>query len=281
MRKFGLIPSHYWIWAKKNKVKEKAVLIGAFLMSCDHSNSLGCFKCPPEYASADLWYSIDDTKHAYFELIEKKLFKYCQNSKYIFFPDYLDWFKIQNSKHGKGTIKLALELPLDFSYYQDLINSLKKYSNKYLPLEKLIKDLSKRENTGMDTGIDTGMDTGIDSLSINRNRKRNRNKQSSPEGLPEIKNIAKELYESNMFKEVYAFINKCRKEKIHEKAILRALTQYKTHGSLKNLPPKGVWAYCQHIVSVESGNFYEAETVEKHEAIKKISDFLNNFGEIT
>ena len=79
-----------------------------------------------------------------------------------------------------------------------------------------------------------------------------------------IKSLCKSLVESKVFPSAYVFQGWAFKKKKHPDAILQALDQclyYK---------PKKPWGYCAKIVGIQSGNFYERDNMEHHEAIKEI-----------
>lgn len=159
MREFGIINVRFWEWIRENKISDTSKIIAAFLLSCNHGNSLGCFKCPIAYISEDLEYSIDRVSKAYNELIDKGFLIYCKTSKFVFLPKYLKWNPIQNRNHGKGTLKIALSLPSCFKYYDKLIKSLDKYSNDKMnqdDLKKGIETLSKRVYDRVSEGLDNG-----------------------------------------------------------------------------------------------------------------------------
>jgi len=141
MREFGIIYTRYWTWVRENQLDDISIIIGAYLLSCEHGNSLGCFRCPPEYVSADLSYPIDTVSKGYTILYQKGLILYCERSQIVFFPKYLLWNQIQNKNHGLGTLKIARNLPSSFTLFDKVIESLKKYSGDKMPEKDLLEGI--------------------------------------------------------------------------------------------------------------------------------------------
>jgi len=73
----------------------------------------------------------------------------------------------------------------------------------------------------------------------------------------EIENISGELYESKIFREVYAFKNTAAKKKINPRTILHTLLR------VKEKKPTEPWGYCTQILKVEDGNYNEKDFVKE------------------
>jgi hypothetical protein len=69
----------------------------------------------------------------------------------------------------------------------------------------------------------------------------------------DLDQISKQLFNENIFREVYAFKNKMLKDKKNEKAVLHALCRCFLE------KPKEPWPYCKKIVDTESGNYNEKD----------------------
>jgi len=177
MKEFGIIHHRFWEWAQENELSESAKLIAVYLLTCRHANSLGCFRIPYQYASADLGYPIDRVSKGYSELQKKGFIRYCEQSKYVFLPKYLRWNPPQNVKHAKGIYKLAIKLPSSFTLKDKILESCEKYLFEFLDqdaIDTLYHTLSipyqegtnrvdiPMGNTGTGTGTDTGTGTGTD-----------------------------------------------------------------------------------------------------------------------
>ncbi|WP_027371194.1 hypothetical protein [Desulfovermiculus halophilus] len=167
MRDFGIIHIRFWEWALEHGLSDQAKLVAAYLLTCRHSNSLGCFRIPKEYVSADMGYGMERVSKAYTELMENGFLLYCEPSKYAFLPNYLRWNPPQNPKHAKGILKLITQLPSTFSLNQNLLESCEKYLAPHLDpegMDTLYHTLSIAcTNTETDTDTDTERDTESES----------------------------------------------------------------------------------------------------------------------
>ncbi len=137
MRDFGVVHTRFWEWAQEMELSDQGKLIAVYLLTCRHSNSLGCFRLPKEYVSADLGYSIDRVSKGYAELINKDFLAYCETTKYIFIPKYLKWNPPQNPKHAKGILKLIKQLPESFTLIGKMRESCDLYLAPYLDDESV------------------------------------------------------------------------------------------------------------------------------------------------
>ena len=164
MRDFGIIHTRFWEWAQEAELSDQSKLVAAYLLTCRHSNSLGCFRIPKEYVSADLGYSIDRVSKAYQELIDTGFLLFCDRSKYAFLPKYLRWNPPQNPKHAKGILKLVQQLPSTFSLHDKLLESCEFFLVPYLDqdgINTLYHTLSIAYGY-TDTDTDTDTDTERD-----------------------------------------------------------------------------------------------------------------------
>jgi len=153
MRNFGVIHARYWTWALEHELSDDAKIIGAYYLSCEHSNSAGCYRIPMEYVAADLGYPIDRVSKGYFELESLGFIAYCERSKWALIPKYLKWNPLQNAKHAIGTKRLLSQIPSSFTLFDKLERSLRKFGGRYFTEEMV------------DSLIDTLCDRVSDSVS--------------------------------------------------------------------------------------------------------------------
>lgn len=64
MRELGTIHTRYWSWAQENDIGNDA-MIGAYFLSNEISNSLGCYPMPRVLIADDLGYPIGRLSKAY------------------------------------------------------------------------------------------------------------------------------------------------------------------------------------------------------------------------
>ncbi|MCP4116489.1 MAG: hypothetical protein GY737_13975 [Desulfobacteraceae bacterium] len=116
---------------------ETSKVLGAYLLSCEHGNSLGCFRCSQAYAADDLGYPIDTVSIGYEKLAKNDFLIFCEKSRFVLIPKYLRWNPFQNKNHAKGTLKLINEIPSSFTLAANLIESMEKYSGKFLDKKQI------------------------------------------------------------------------------------------------------------------------------------------------
>lgn len=151
MRNYGVIHSRYWTWAQEQGLDVYATLMGAYLLSCDHSNSAGCYRIPLEYIASDLGQTVDRVSTACQQLINTDFMAYCPCSKWILIKKYLFWNPAQNLSHSKAIIKMLKQVPSSFGLIDKLQESLKQFGvNTHLTkdmIDDLIDTLSNRVST--------------------------------------------------------------------------------------------------------------------------------------
>ena len=121
MRQFGIIHTRFWEWAKDKNLSPGATLLGAYLLSCSHSNPLGVYRITLGYIDDDLNLSdtlsdtlLDKVWIPLQELSDAKFLRYCEPSKHVFLLKYLKWNKLQNRNHAVSVLRFAVDLPRSF-----------------------------------------------------------------------------------------------------------------------------------------------------------------------
>lgn len=166
MRDFGVVHTRFWPWAQENQLNDTERVIGLYILTCEHSNSLGCFRLPKAYIAEDLGYGIDRVSKGLISLCEKGFLAYCETTKHVIITKYLKWNPPQNQKHAKGIIKLAHQIPKSSQLIETLIDSLIQYGGtyiKYRVCDTLYHTLCKGYRyTDTDPYTDTDQDTDPD-----------------------------------------------------------------------------------------------------------------------
>ena len=94
---------------------------------------------------------------------------------------------------------------------------------------------------------------------------------------------AEYLYRKGIFKKVNAFVNTQLRRKKSRQALEYTLNQCYLKYLNGGFNGQSAWAYCQKIINVTSGNYYEMEQVKKAEEQKKaLMDWVNkgNFSDL-
>ena len=102
-------------------------MLGAYLLTCEKRNLLGCFFLPVGYMADDLCWPLEKTIEAVSELSRKGFVRVCERSRYLFIPDYLEWNKIENPNQAKAAVKIFRAIPKQFGIFQQLAASMLKF----------------------------------------------------------------------------------------------------------------------------------------------------------
>lgn len=124
MRDYGQIQSSYWTHPDIKLLSTDAKLIGAYLLTCQHTNGIGCFRMPVGYVSIDLDIGIERVSIGLSELYRKGFLEHDETSEYILIPNFLRWNPISNPNSAKARAKEFGSVPSGISIYQSLINAL-------------------------------------------------------------------------------------------------------------------------------------------------------------
>ena len=90
MRKYGTIPSSFWIDEIPPKIKGNplAIAMVAYLMSSPHSNMIGIYRLPMAYVRVDTGFS-DSLIHDAFHALEEADFAfYDESTQFVYIPTY-------------------------------------------------------------------------------------------------------------------------------------------------------------------------------------------------
>jgi len=155
MREYGQIQSSYWTHPDIQSLSIEAKIIGAYLLTCQHTNGIGCFRMPMGYVSIDLGMGIETVSKGFRELYRNGFlvadFDKEKHSEYVLIPSFLRWNPVQNPNAAKARVKEFETVPSSISIYPKLINALRKHgkywSEDFLNhLETLSKGFQNRSD---------------------------------------------------------------------------------------------------------------------------------------
>ncbi len=132
MREYGQIQCSYWTAPEILPLPDAPKMLGAYLLTCEHSNGIGCYRLPLGYVRDDLKWTDEKVREALQKLFANGFIKHCDLTQYLFIPKFLYWNPIVNPNSGKARIKELDLVPSKFAYHGELIKSLKLYGD-HLP----------------------------------------------------------------------------------------------------------------------------------------------------
>jgi hypothetical protein len=132
MREYGKVQLRFWANSGVQQLSDREKLLALYMLTGPHSNSLGCFRLPPSYVSADLCWSLAAASKA-IRALEKIDFAYFDNdTSWLFLPRHLHWNKIENPNQGKNLASLFDLVPPGVWFYSELMKAILEQP-KYLP----------------------------------------------------------------------------------------------------------------------------------------------------
>jgi len=151
MREYGQIQSSYWTHPNIQGLSHDAKLIGAYLLTSQHTNGIGCFRLPIGYVSIDLGMGIERVSKGFQELFERGFSEVDERSGYVLIPSFLKWNPIHNPNSALARVKEFDLIPHGISIYPNLIRSLLA-NGKYFTIEfkNRIETLSKGYRKGIE-----------------------------------------------------------------------------------------------------------------------------------
>jgi len=151
MREYGQIQSAFWTHPDIQPLPIEVKVIGAYLLTCQHTSGIGCFRMPVGYISIDLGIPIETVSKGFDQLYRKGFLEYDKPSEYILIPEFLRWNPISNPNSAKARAKEFDAIPSSISIYPNLIKALQKngryWSDDFL---NRIETLSKGFRNGIE-----------------------------------------------------------------------------------------------------------------------------------
>ncbi len=124
MRDYGTVHTQFWIHPVYSKLSITAKLIAVYLLTCPHTNMLGCFRLPEEYIAVDLLLDKSNVHSALEELIKVNFLSIDFQHGWILIHSFLEWNPIENPNQAKHIIKLFDKTPSQLNIYPKLVEIL-------------------------------------------------------------------------------------------------------------------------------------------------------------
>lgn len=151
MREYGQIQSAYWTHPDIQALSPETKLIGAYLLTCQHTNGIGCFRIPIGYVSIDLGMGIETVSKGFQELFENGFLVRDERSEFVLLPAFLRWNPISNPNSAKARQKEFEIIPSSLSIFPNLVNALLEHGNYWQDdFRNHIETLSKGLRNGSD-----------------------------------------------------------------------------------------------------------------------------------
>lgn len=127
MREYGQIQCNIWTHPEFADLTDRGKLLMCYVLTCHHSNGIGCFRLPAAYVSADLGWVSETVSETLSELSRKGFLKVCERTKFVWIPKYLRWNPVANGNVAKAREREFQQIPSGFEYFSSLSNDLLEY----------------------------------------------------------------------------------------------------------------------------------------------------------
>ncbi|WP_185982840.1 hypothetical protein [Aureimonas mangrovi] len=112
-REFTKVSPNLWRSRRFIGLTDAGKVLYAYLLTCEHQNSTGCFRLPDGYACADLQWLSEKYAGARDELVEADLIAIDLELSLIFVRRWFKHSPPMNPKHAQGTVKQISEIESD------------------------------------------------------------------------------------------------------------------------------------------------------------------------
>ncbi|MGH9637077.1 MAG: hypothetical protein ACRD72_19780, partial [Candidatus Angelobacter sp.] len=124
MRDYGKIHSRFWTGADIAGLSNSAKLTALYLLTCEHSNALGCYTLPLAYAAFDLGTAPADLRHDLAELDRIGFALHDEEAEFVFVRHFLKFNPIENGNQGKAIASLFDSVPPSSWIYEPLVDAV-------------------------------------------------------------------------------------------------------------------------------------------------------------
>jgi|WetSurMetagenome_2_1015567.scaffolds.fasta_scaffold43289_4 hypothetical protein len=130
MREYGQVQVAFWTHPDIQGLSDQAKLLALYLLTCSHSNSLGCYRLPEGYITEDLKWGSETVSKRFRELENNRFAFRDKNTGWVFMPNFLRWNTPQNPNVAKGIEKIFDSVPTNFKQYRNLLETVLKFGNR-------------------------------------------------------------------------------------------------------------------------------------------------------
>ena len=112
--RYQKIHSQIWHDEKFIKLKQKEKFLFLYLLTCPHSNAIGCYYLPLGYITEDLKISQKDIQNSIKLLKQSKFIQYDENTNVLLITNFIKHNPIDNVNLAKCAMKIIYQLPKSY-----------------------------------------------------------------------------------------------------------------------------------------------------------------------
>lgn len=102
-------------------LSERAKLICLHLRVTARNNAIGCFYYPASHIADDLDIPFEGATEALLELSERAFSRYCETTRWVWIPKYLEHFPVKGRNSGKHALAVLQTVPREFEFTEALV----------------------------------------------------------------------------------------------------------------------------------------------------------------
>ena len=131
MRSYGSIPSKFWIEAKEKGLSDDGRQLMAYLMTCHHGNSIGCFRMPVAYIAEDLGWAFERVSTTLSETVSKGFLERDDERSWNRLPNHFETVSVSNPNVAKGMEPFIEAVPKESPLFNNLLEALRPYAKRF------------------------------------------------------------------------------------------------------------------------------------------------------
>lgn len=131
MRKYGTVDTCFWTDGKIRTLSEKGKFLFLYLLTCQHSNAIGCYRLPLAYISSDLKWTPETVTQTVTQTVSIGLIEYDFDREIVWLKNFFKHNTIDNPNVAKGCISHIEVLDKDSPIFPSFIKSLIIFSERF------------------------------------------------------------------------------------------------------------------------------------------------------
>jgi hypothetical protein len=121
MRDYGKVHTAAWSSKTIKALSDDGKLLAFYLMTSPHSTIAGVFRLPDGYVCEDTGWTPERVSKAFQELLTERFANRCEESKWVWVINHLEWNPPENPNQRKSASKVAQSVPDECSWKQEFM----------------------------------------------------------------------------------------------------------------------------------------------------------------
>lgn len=127
MRDYGKVFATFWTSDTTSSLSDDGKMLALYLMTSPHTNALGCFRLTDGYVTDDMHWAPERVREGFAELFRKGFANRCETSGWVLIQKHMAWNRPENPNQVKAIARLALQVPSNFQFCNELKTALEQH----------------------------------------------------------------------------------------------------------------------------------------------------------